>query len=72
MLKHAHAKCPRRRICSGTPLQGQVRGPTDPKHALIVPSFLLHALSNNLMISNSAPFLQARDSNLLSQDGYWY
>ena len=35
MLKQVPAKCPRRRICSGTPLQGQVRGPTDPTHALI-------------------------------------
>ena len=35
MLKQVPAKCPRRWICSGTPLQGQARGPTDPTHALI-------------------------------------
>ena len=69
MLKQVPAKCPRRRICSGTPLQGQVRGPTDPTHALICCLLLLHVLSNN---SNLAPVLQARDSNRLSQDGYSY
>ena len=55
MLKLVPAKCQRRRICSGTPLQGQVRGPTDPKHALIVPSFLLHALSNNFKLGAFSP-----------------
>ena len=55
MLKLVPAKCPRRRICSGTPLQGQVRGPTDPKHALIVPSLLLHALSNNFKLGAFSP-----------------
>ena len=36
-------------------MQGQVRGPTDPKHALIVPSFFIHALSNNFKLGAFSP-----------------
>ena len=36
-------------------LQGQARGPPDPTHALIVPSFKLHALSNNFKLGAFSP-----------------
>ena len=40
MLKQVPAKCPRRRIWSSTPMQGQARVQTDPTHTLHS-SFLL-------------------------------
>ena len=46
MLKQVPAKCPRQQIWSGTPLQGQARGPPDPTHALI--RSLLHQVPPTL------------------------